>query len=370
MRRRTARTAAALGLIAGLALAGCGTAPQTPPPAPATPPTTTTGFLPPGVPTEGTRPPTDQLPLAAEPQGAPEPTATPPGRQVQVGSAPEGVVVDPVTRTVAVAKRNPNELVLLDADTGAVRTRTPLPGFVRHLQLAAPGGPVLVPVESANAVVRVALPGGQADPPLVVGTVPHDVTQAPNGTVIAADELGGTVSAVRGDQVVKVFTDAVQPAGVAPVGDTVGMVDVRKNTLTTYDVAGLRIVGEVPSGAGPTHLVADRHGRMIATDTRGDAVIVFEPTSGPNGGPREVARVAQPGGPYGITYDPVRDRLWVASSGTNEVIGYDMTAPQPREVARVATVQNPYTVGVDPQTGRLYVAGVSTGVVQIVDPPA
>ena len=107
---------------------------------------------------------------------------------------------------------------------------------------------------------------------------------------------------------------------------------------------------------------------MIATDTRGDAVIVFVPTSGPDGGPREVARIAQPGGPYGITYDPVRDRVWVASSGTNEVVGYDMTAPQPREVARVATVQNPYTLGVDPQTGRLYVAGVSTGAVQFVDP--
>ena len=60
----------------------------------------------------------------------------------------------------------------------------------------------------------------------------------------------------------------------------------------------------------------------------------------------------------------------MASSGTNEVIAYDMTAPQPREVGRVATVQNPYTLGVDPQTGRLYVAGVSTGAIQIVDPPA
>jgi DNA-binding beta-propeller fold protein YncE len=374
MRRRTARTGrtvAAVGLIASLSLAGCSSEAPAPPPAPpAAPPTTTTGFIPPGVPTEGVRPPTENLPLAAEPLGAPEPTSTPPGQQVEVGPAAEGVVVDPVTRTVAVAKRNPNELVLLDADTGAIRTRTALPGFVRHLQLAAPGGPVLVPVESANAVVRVDLPSGSAQPPIVVGTVPHDVTQAPNGTVMAADELGGTVSAVRGDEVVKVFTDAVQPAGIVPVGDIVGMVDVRKNTLTTYDVASLNIVGEVPAGAGPTHLVADRHGRMIATDTRGDAVIVFEPTTGPDGGPREVARVAQPGGPYGITYDPVRDRVYVASSGTNEVVAYDMTNPQPREVGRVATVQNPYTLGVDPTTGRLYVAGVSTGVVQIVDPPA
>ena len=58
---------------------------------------------------------------------------------------------------------------------------------------------------------------------------------------------------MRGDQVVKVFTDAVQPAGLAPVGDLVGLVDVRKNDLTIYNVATLSIVGSAPSGAGPTH---------------------------------------------------------------------------------------------------------------------
>lgn len=371
-RRVPGRLVAIVALAAATALTGCSNqAPSGPPanpPSPAAtpsgPPTTTTGLLPQGAPVEGTRPDSSALPQAAEPQSAPTPSVAPVGRQVPVGPAPEGVVVDPVTRTVAVAKRQPNELVLLDADTGQVRSRTPLPGFVRHLQLAGPGGPVLVPVESANALVRVDLPTGRAQPQVLTGTVPHDATQAPNGTVFAANELGGTVAAVRGPQVVKVFADSVQPAGVAPVGSTVGMIDVRENSLTTYDAAGLSKLGETPSGAGPTHLVADRHGRMIATDTRGNQVLVFTATPQP----REVARVAQPGGPYGITYDPVRDRLWVASSGTNEVVGYDMTQPQPREVLRLPTVQNPYTVGVDPQTGRLFVAGVSTGVIQILDP--
>ena len=107
------------------------------------------------------------------------------------------------------------------------------------------------------------------------------------------------------------------------------------------------LIGDAPAGRGPTHLVADTHGRMIATDTRGDAVRVFEPVPTP----REIASVAQSGGPYGITYDDVRDRLWVASSGTNEVVGYDMTAATPREVQRLPTVQNPYTLGVDSTTG-------------------
>lgn len=351
-------------VAAALLAVGC-SSPQEQPTQPtqapqATP--TTTGLLPTGVPTEGTRPPADALPPPAEPGRAPAPTGTPPGRIVPVGDAPEGVVVDAVTRTVAVAKRNPNELVLLNADTGDVVRRVPLPGFVRHLQLAKPGGPVLVPVESANALVRVELPGGAAEPQIITGTVPHDASETPGGTVFVANELGGTTTVLRGDEIVKVFTDSVQPAGMAPVGELMGMLDVRKNDLTVYDADKLTIVGTTPAGAGPTHLVADKHGRLFATDTRGDAVRVF------NTEPREVASVPQPGGPYGITYDATRDLLWVASSATNEVVGYDMTQDTPREVQRIATVQNPYTVGVDSTTGRLFIAGVTAGVVQIIDP--
>jgi DNA-binding beta-propeller fold protein YncE len=321
-------------------------------------------LLPSQVPTEGVRPPADKLPQAAEPQAAPPPTGPIPGRVIAVGAAPEGVVVDAANRIVAVAKRDPNELVLLNADSGQIVNHVPLPGVVRHLQLADPGGPVLVPVESANALVRVELPSGRALPQVVTGIVPHDAAQAANGTVFVANEHGGTVAVLRGLEVVKVFADAVQPAGLASVGASMGNIDVRKNDLTIYDVEHLSIVGSTPAGDGPTHLVADKHGRFIATDTRGDAVRVFEPLPTPH----QVGEVAQPGGPYGITYDPTRDRVWVASSGTNEVIGYDMSAPTPREVQRVSTVQNPYTLGVDANTGRLFIAGVTGGQVQIVDP--
>src|SRR6476469_5777090 len=245
----------ALMLIVG----GCSQQPpdtdaSSPPAAASLPP----AVMPSLVPTEGNRPPVDDLPPAAEPQSAPPQTAPIPGRIVPVGKAPEGVVVDAATRMVAVAKRDPNELVLLNADTGDIAKRVPLPGFVRHLQLAAPGGPVLVPVESANALLRVELPGGRAEPQVLTGTVPHDAAQAPRGAAM-------------------------------------GLIDVRKNDLPVYNSDSLTIVGSTPAGAGPTHLVADRHGRMIATDTRGDAVRVFDIQ------PRQLAEIAQPGGPYGIT---------------------------------------------------------------------
>jgi DNA-binding beta-propeller fold protein YncE len=283
---------------------------------------------------------------------------------VSVGQAPEGVVVDAATRTVAVAKRNPNELVLLNADTDDITGRRPLPGFARHLQLAAPGGPVLVPVESANALVRVELPGGRAAPPIATGTGPHDATQAQNGIVFVTNEFGGTVAALQGDTVVKHFGGSAQPGGVAAVGDLVGVIDVRKNDLTIYDAAALTVIGSVAAGTGPTHVVGDRHGRLIVSDTRGDTIRVFSPRPTP----REFTSVEQPGGPYGIAYDATRDRLWVTSTGTNEVVGYDMADATPREVQRLPTVQNPNTLGVDTSTGRLFIAGVPGGVVQVVDP--
>jgi DNA-binding beta-propeller fold protein YncE len=339
--RSMTRVAAVLiGVV--VAVVGCGE------PSPAGPTTATSG-----------------LPPAAEPEAAPEQTESIAGWTVPVGDAPEGVVVDSVTRTVAVAKRNPNELVLLDADTGNVIGRTPIPGFVRHLQLAAPGGPVLVPVESANALIRVELPSGRAEPPITTGTGPHDATQARNGTVFVSNEFGATVVALRGDIIVKDFVGSVQPGGMAAAGDSVGLIDVRKNDLTVYDAAALTVVGSTQAGMGPTHVVGDRHGRLIVTDTRGDSIRVFTPRPTP----QEIASVAQPGGPYGIAYDATRDRLWVTSTGTNEVVGYDMADAMPREVRRLPIVQSPNSLGVDATTGRLFIAGVPGGVVQIVDPP-
>jgi DNA-binding beta-propeller fold protein YncE len=316
------------------------------------------------VPTAGSGPPAAALPPAAEPQKAPAPNGTPPGEIVPVAAHLEGVAVDAVTRTVAVATSDPDQLVLLNADSLAPTGRVGLPGSARHVELAGPGGPVLVPVETANALVEVQLPGGAASPPIATGTFPHDAAAASNGTVFVGNEHGGTVSALRDGKVVKVFTDGVQPAGLAAFGTAVGVLDARRNALTVYDAEKLSIVGSTQAGAGPTHLVTDRHGRMIATDTRGDAIRVFEPLPVP----REVASVAQPGGPYGIAYDAARDQLWVASSGTNEVVGYDMSQPTPREIRRLATEQDPYTIGVDSRTGRLFVGGFTTGVIQAVGP--
>lgn len=185
-------------------------------------------------------PPAPELPPAAEPAPAPVPAEPPAGRTVPVGAAPEGVVVDSRTHIVAVGVRDPFALTLLDATTGAVLGKVPLPGGLRHLQLPVPGGPVLVPDEGSNRLLRVALPGGEITSQVLTGVAPHDATAAAGGTVFVANELGHSVVVVRGDQIVHTFTDVTQPAGLAAVGDLVSLVDVRRNTLTVYNARRLQ----------------------------------------------------------------------------------------------------------------------------------
>jgi DNA-binding beta-propeller fold protein YncE len=297
------------------------------------------------------REPDPRLPPPAETADSPELTRPPSGQVVAVGAVAEGVVADPRTGLVAVGLRDPFRLALVDGASGEVRREVPMPGSLRHLQLQAPGGPVLVAAESSNELLLVALPSGEVISRVGVGKFPHDATATAGGSIVVANEFGGSVSVVEGGRVVHTFGNAAQPGGVAPVGERVGMVDVRKNSLTVYDIAGRQTLAELPAGEGTTHVVAGPQGRLLVTDTEGDALIVFGP-----------------GSPYGISYDDARDRLWVTLTATNEVVGIDFAAAQPRVAIRLPTIRQPNTVAVNSATGRIFVASPALGALELIDP--
>ena len=302
---------------------------------------------------------------AAEPAEAQPVEEEPAGEVVEVGGGPEGIVADPETGLVAVGLREPNELAIVDGGRGEVVRTVELPASPRHLGLAAPGGPVLVPVERGDALVQVGLPGGEVLSETPVGEFPHDAAAGPDGRIFVANEFGDTLSIVEGDEVVETVKAPRQPGGVAVTGSgLVGVIGVSALDLEVFDGETLESLGRVGAGEGPTHLSAGPDDRFYVTDTRGDAVLIYE--AAPE--PEPVGRVPLPGQPYGIAVDPGRDHLWVTLTAENELVQFALGEDTLRELARYPTVSEPNTVAVDTSSGRVFVAGRAEGELQILDP--
>ncbi len=171
-------------------------------------------------------------PWAAEPASSPPVDSRPAGRVVRVGGPSEGIAADPDTGLLAVARQDRPELTIVDTRSGEVRKRVRLPATARHLELARPGGPVLVPAEEADVLVRVSLPrGGTTTTP--VGDFPHSAAFA-DGRAYTADEFGSTVTAVEDDERVGQAVVDVQPGSIVAVRDQLAVISVRAYTLTLF----------------------------------------------------------------------------------------------------------------------------------------
>lgn len=302
---------------------------------------------------------TEELPPPAEPAKSPPLERPPAGREIRVGNKPEGLVADAQSRLLAVGLTNPDRLALVDMDTLEVKRRIALSESPRHLRLATPGGPVLVPAERGNALIEVFLDGR---PPRTtpVGRFPHDAASADGRRIFVGDELGDTLSVLEDGRRVRVLDAPVQPGGVEVTGDgRVAVVGVRERALELFGAGRLRSLGKIDVGIGPTHVVAlDR--RLFVVDTRGGALL--EVRTRPELAIRR--RTALPGAPYGVALDIQRRRLWVTLTETNEVV--ELTSR--RRLRSFPTVRQPNTVAVDVTTGRVFVASRSDGTLQVIEP--
>ena len=294
---------------------------------------------------------------AAEPAVAPSTAGAPAGTVVAVGSQPQGIVYDPVTGLVAVAVRSPDRLVLIDGATMHIRQQIPLAGHARHLQLAKPGGPVIVPEEDKNQLALVSLSTG-ATTVIKTGTSPHDAA-AVSGGYVAGDEFGSSITIARTGKTPQTVGGVEQPGGVIDLGDTVAIVDVKGYTISTYRVSDGALLAKSAAGAGPTHGVKAADGTVLVTDTRGNQVLDF------NTNPlAQQASLPLPGSPYGLAADSKTPLVWVTLTARNQVVGLTLAAGRIREVARLDTVQQPDTVAVAPGSNSLWIAGDAGGVVQ------
>jgi len=302
-----------------------------------------------------------------EPAVAPTVAADLPGRIVPLAGEPEGLVWDTTTATIAAAVRNPGGVVVVDAATGAERARIPLAGAARHLQLAGPGGPLLVPSENNDVLYRLSLPDGSVTAETPVGRQPHDAAPAAGGRVFVGDELADTVHILGPDGSSLVVAAPSQPGGVAssPDGSVVVVIGVRGRRIEAYAPDG-RSLGAAACGVGPTHVRAGAAGLFYVADTQGGAVLVFD--AGPDG-ISQVGQVKTEGGaPYGLAVDVARSRLYVTLTATNELRSYRIDGTTLVADRTWPTVRQPNDVAVDDATGRVVVAGTADGLLQFIDP--
>ena len=308
--------------------------------------------------------PSPQLspPQAAEPKPGPPTKGTPAGIVVDVGKRPEGVAIDPESNTAAVAVLDPPRLVLLDTRTGEKRTEVRLPSGARHVALAKPGGPFLVPAEEADELIEVS-PDGKDVRETKVGDNPHDATMV-GDRIFTADEFSSTMTVVRDGRVTGTAPTDAQPGGIATVGGKLYLNAVRSYTIEEYSAGDEpRGAGSQSSGLGPSHVVVGPEGRIAMSDTRGQAMVVYDTRPRL----RFYARVPLGGTPVGLAHDG-NGTMWATLSERNQAVPVDLRAAKPKPGTPVASARTPLSMAVDTSTGRLAIASAGDGTLQLVDP--
>lgn len=303
-------------------------------------------------------------PDAPEPATAPPVTSPPAGRVVALPGGPEGLAVDARDAIVAAGIRQPEGVALVSAATGRERQVVRLPGAPRHLELAGPEGPLLAPLEDADRLAQIALPGGMVLSDTVVGAHPHDAA-ADGSLIFVGNEFANMVSLVRGSRQIAVKPGPLQPGGVAAGGSFVLVVGVRGRRVEAYAADG-RVLGTARAGVGPTHVQAGPDGLFYVVDTDGDAVLIFRVSAT---GVRPAGKVAtEQGAPYGIAVDRRRGLLYLTLTATNQLESFRIAGSSLVPDQTWPTVRQPNSVAVDEVTGRVFIAGRTSNQLELIDP--
>jgi DNA-binding beta-propeller fold protein YncE len=223
---------------------------------------------------------------------------------------------------------------------------------------------VLAPLENANRLAQIAVPGGAVIADTAVGRHPHDAAAA-GSLIFVGNEYASTVSLIRHDRQIRVQPGPLQPGGVAADGSFVLVVGVRGRRVEAYAADG-RILGTARAGVGPTHVQAGRGGLFYVADTEGGAVLIFRVTAT---GPQQAGAVRTvPGTPYGIAVDRRRGLVYVTLTVTNELESFRISAGGLVPDQIWPTVRQPNSVAVDEATGRVFIAGRADGQLEMIDP--
>ncbi|WP_051024623.1 YncE family protein [Nocardia aobensis] len=281
---------------------------------------------------------------------APATTAAPAGAVTAFG--PVGsLLAEPTTGRVVALDPNGLGLRLVDPANPAAARSVTLPAHATDLALGAPGE---VLVAAGREVLRVDIATAAVRPVPVDGDV-RAVARRGDGSLVAGLN-GGRVQILDADGHPKRTVSGLGTVdAVATTAEAVATLDLDQTTLTELDLDRDRPGLALRAGLGATHLISDHYGRLLATDTSGGALLVY--TTDPL-----LLRQRFPVGPspYALAYDERSDTVWLTLSGSNQVVGFDLSTGIPEEVGRFATVRQPNSLTIDSRTGDMFV-GSATG---------
>ncbi len=262
-----------------------------------------------------------------------------------------GLAVDEDTSILAILT---DDGVLLAGDDGAPRAVSlPSPGTSVH-----PGRAGEILVTTADGLVRVDAESGATtawpvDGGAISATVFDDgyAVGSATGRVSVVDSDGAVSSSIAG---------LASVDGLVPAGDDLVALDTRQTSMTTVNVTGDRLGEALRAGDGATRTVGCANGAIVVSDTADDELMIFT-------GDDLIMRQRYPvaGSPFAVACDDA-GTVWVTTTATNEVLGFDVSSGIPVETARFPTVKQPDSLAVDSRSGRLFVGSNDGAGVQVI----
>ncbi|MDX6547771.1 MAG: hypothetical protein QOG33_1321 [Gaiellales bacterium] len=225
----------------------------------------------------------------------------------------------------------------------------------------------LVTAELRNELVVVSLPGGRVVRRIPVARDPKTVASAPGGPVAVVSPGSGTVTVFgRGLEAVAVFHQFGSPqlATFTPDGEYLLVTDAAAGTLTTIELANMRVVGRISVGAGAHHLAVSPNERRtwVALGETASTIVVVNTSDPPH--PRVVGRLHPVAAVHDLAFSPDGRTVWASSATRPYVSVY--SAFSGRLLGTVPAGRAPQHVLF--AAGRAYVTSGYGSSIEMVDP--
>jgi YVTN family beta-propeller protein len=274
-------------------------------------------------------------------------TSSPPSLSnsgIDVNTFPVGIAVNPNTKKVYVANEYSNTVSVLDTEADKVQDRINVGIFPYGIDINPLNNRVYVTNRGSNtvSVIDGSINSKLAD--ITVGKSPVGVVVNPSANWIYITNLNdGTVSVIDGitNEVIDTISVGKAPYGIEvnPLFNKIYVADIIKNTVSVIDGETNKISANISVGKRPTGLEIDLtkgRNKLYVANHDSDSVSVINIIT--NNVIDNISSVGD--SPVGIAINPITNKLYISSIGSNTVSVIDTKALNSRYVGDKTKTDN------------------------------